>query len=108
MQTCPIYRIRNWSDYNKALIQRGSINFWIDENALKKWHSSFHTCKAGRPQTYSDEAILMILLFREVYNRTLRILFLIQQALKYTVKASGKLKYMEKASVEPGENFTLE
>lgn len=72
MQTEPTYRIRNWSDYNKALIQRGSISFWIDENAIKKWFSSYHTCKAGRPQTYSDEAILMILIFREVYNRTLR------------------------------------
>jgi hypothetical protein len=29
MQTEPAYRIRNWAEYNKALIQRGSIIIWI-------------------------------------------------------------------------------
>jgi hypothetical protein len=68
----PRYCIRNWSEYNRALIQRGSITVWIDENSIKKWLSSYHTCKAGRPQTYSDDAILMMLILREVYNRSLR------------------------------------
>lgn len=72
MQTEPTYRIRNWSDYNRALIQRGSITVWFDEKAIKNWFSSHHTCRAGRPATYSDEAILMLLIFREVYGRSLR------------------------------------
>ena len=72
MQTDMIYRIRNWSEYNKALIQRGSITVWIDENSIKKWFSTHHTCMAGRPETYSDEAILMMLVLREVYHRSLR------------------------------------
>lgn len=72
MQTEPTYRIRNWADYNRALIQRGSITVWIDEKAIKNWFSTYHTCRAGRPATYSDEAILMILILREVYNRSLR------------------------------------
>ena len=72
MQTEPTYRIRNWSEYNKALIQRGSITIWIDEKSVKNWFSSYHTCQAGRPATYSDEAILMMLILREVYKRSLR------------------------------------
>ena len=72
MQTEPIYRIRNWSEYNRALIQRGNISIWIDEKSVKNWFSSYHTCRAGRPATYSDEAILMMLILREVYKRTLR------------------------------------
>lgn len=72
MQTEPTYRIRNWAEYNKALIQRGSITIWIDEQATKNWFSSYHTCRAGRPATYSDEAILMLLILREVYKRSLR------------------------------------
>ncbi|MCE2982154.1 MAG: transposase, partial [Parachlamydia sp.] len=72
MQTEPTYRIRNWSEYNRALIQRGSITIWIDEKAVKNWFSSYHTCRAGRPATYSDEAILMMLILREVYKRSLR------------------------------------
>ena len=66
------YKIRNWPEYNKALIQRGSINVWVEEEALKKWYSSSHTYSAGRPATYSDEAILMLLILREVFKLTLR------------------------------------
>lgn len=72
MQNELTYRIRNWSEYNKALIQRGSINIWIDEKVIKNWFSSYHTCRAGRPATYSDEAILLMLVLREVYKRSLR------------------------------------
>lgn len=72
MQTKPTYRIRNWREYNKALIQRGSLTIWIDEKAVKNWFSSDHTCRAGRPATYSNEAILMMLILREVYKRSLR------------------------------------
>lgn len=72
MQTEPTYRIRNWAEYNRALIQRGSITVWMDEKAVKNWFSSYHTCRAGRPATYSDEAILLLLILREVYQRSLR------------------------------------
>lgn len=72
MQAEMQYKIRNWSEYNKALIQRGSINIWIEEESLKKWYSSSHTCLAGRPETYSDDAILMLLILREVFKLTLR------------------------------------
>lgn len=72
MQTEPTYRIRNWSEYNSALIQRGTISIWIDEKAVKNWFSSYHSCRAGRPATYSDEAILVMLILREVYKQSLR------------------------------------
>lgn len=72
MQAEPIYRIRNWPDYNRALIQRGSITIWVEENAVKNWFSSIHTCQAGRPEIYSNAAILMMLLLREVYKLSLR------------------------------------
>lgn len=71
MQT-EAYRIRNWSEYNKALIQRGRINIWIEEEALQKWHSTSCTGRAGRPETYSDDAILTLLIIREVFKLTLR------------------------------------
>jgi hypothetical protein len=72
MQTESRYRIRNWPEYNRALVQRGSINIWVDEESLKKWYSSSHTCQAGRPATYSDEAMLLLLTLREVFKLTLR------------------------------------
>lgn len=72
MQTETKYKIGNWAEYNRALIQRGSITIWIEEESLKKWYSTTHTCMAGRPTTYSDDAILMLLTLREVFKLTLR------------------------------------
>ena len=68
------YRIHNWSDYNKALIQRGSITVWFSEDSISTWHSSIQSGKKGRPQIYSDEAILCALLIRTVYRTPLRAL----------------------------------
>jgi hypothetical protein len=31
------YRLRNWREYNAALVQRGSLTFWVDETALAGW-----------------------------------------------------------------------
>jgi hypothetical protein len=74
-QTKTKYRIRNWPEYNKALIQRGSITLWFSEESIKKWHeSSKEKGKKGRPRIYSDEAILCALLVRAVYHLPLRTL----------------------------------
>jgi hypothetical protein len=68
------YRIHNWSKYNKALIRRGSINFWIEDSGIKNWFSSEHSGMSGRPEIYSDDAILLLLVLREVYSLPLRAL----------------------------------
>lgn len=68
------YHISNWSDYNKSLIQRGNITFWLEDGALKHWFSSKHTCRAGHPLFYSDEAMLLILTLREIFKLPLRAL----------------------------------
>ena len=74
-QTKTKYRIRNWSEYNKALVQRGSITLWFSEESIKKWHdSSKEKGKKGRPQVYSNETILCALLIRAVYHLPLRAL----------------------------------
>lgn len=30
----PHYKTTNWKQYNKALINRGSLTFWIDEETI--------------------------------------------------------------------------
>jgi len=30
------FQIRNWRDYNEALVKRGSITFWFDEKSISK------------------------------------------------------------------------
>ena len=71
MQT-QTYKIRNWSQYNKALIQRESRPLWVEDKALKKWLSTSCSGHAGRPETYSDDAILTLLVLRETFRLALR------------------------------------
>lgn len=68
------YRIKNWSNYNRSLIQRGSINFWFSEEAVSKWMAMEETGDRGRPQKYSDDAIICALVIRSVYSLPLRAL----------------------------------
>ena len=51
------YRIRNWSKYNEALKQRGSLTFWVDEEVLAGWLNGEKTGKRGASPTYSDLAV---------------------------------------------------
>ena len=32
------YKIRNWKQYEVGLIQRGSISFWINDDAIDQWN----------------------------------------------------------------------
>lgn len=66
------YRIRNWADYNKALVRRGSLTLWIDERAIDKWLSQDRPARRGRRPTYTDLAVESCLLLREVYHLPLR------------------------------------
>jgi hypothetical protein len=68
------YRIRNWSEYNKALVQRGSITLWFSDEAIKGWQENKRTGKRGRPRVYSNDAILCALMIRAVYHMPLRAL----------------------------------
>lgn len=66
------YTIKNWSEYNRSLVQRGSINIWFSEESIKKWHTAIHTMEKGRPRVYSDDAILCALLIKTVFHLPLR------------------------------------
>lgn len=67
-----IYRVRNWKEYNRSLVQRGSITLWVSEDALQNWYVQDKTCQRGRPQEYSDQAILCALSLKAVYHLTFR------------------------------------
>jgi hypothetical protein len=51
------HRITNWPEYNKALVNRGSLTFWIDEQAIKQCCCTEHHGGRGRGFQYSDTAI---------------------------------------------------
>jgi hypothetical protein len=71
-QTKRQYRVRNWPQYNKALVSRGSLSIWIDTRSVNTWLSAECPPRRGRRRTYTDAAILCALLLREVYHLPLR------------------------------------
>jgi hypothetical protein len=66
------YRIRNWREYNRALINRGRLTVWFDEHAVAAWRSTEPTAGPGAPRVYSDLAIECALVFKAVYHLSLR------------------------------------
>lgn len=66
------YRIRNWSDYNAALVARGSLDVWVDEAVLSEWKNTEKTGKRGASNSYSDLAIETLLTLKSVYRQKLR------------------------------------
>ena len=55
MSTMDQQSISNWSEYNKSLVQRGSIFLWIDEDEIRSWFSGTKN-ERGRPRVYSTES----------------------------------------------------
>lgn len=51
------YRISNWSEYNTALKNRGSLTFWVDDEVLAGWLNEKKSGKRGASAIYSDLAI---------------------------------------------------
>jgi hypothetical protein len=41
------YRVTNWPEYDAALVRRGSLTFWVTEEALAAWHAPV-TGRRGR------------------------------------------------------------
>lgn len=66
------YRIRNWSEYNRSLVDRGSLTIWCDESVLAEWIVDERTGRRGASITYSNNAIMVALVLKEVYHQTLR------------------------------------
>lgn len=68
-----VYRIRNWSEYNKNLVRRGSITLWISEDVITGWKAKPpEKRKRGGQYEYSDLAIESLLLLKSIYHLPLR------------------------------------
>jgi hypothetical protein len=66
-----LYRIQNWSCYEKALVQRGSITFWLSDDFAQTWRYIGKT-QRGAQFDYSDQAIRIMLTMKEVFHLTNR------------------------------------
>jgi hypothetical protein len=66
-----VYRIRNWRDYNEALVRRGSLTVWVDQESLDAWNYRGPT-RWGAQYVYSDAAIQCLLTLRAAFHLPLR------------------------------------
>jgi IS5 family transposase len=67
-----VYRSRNWQEYNRSLVARGSLTLWIDQAVLDGWLNHERHGGRGASNTYSDTAILAALTLKVVYGLPLR------------------------------------
>src|SRR4051794_38996574 len=67
----PKRRVTNWSEYNEALRQRGSLTVWFTDAAIAAWKAAPRTTPSGQPH-YSDLAITTALTLRAVFRLALR------------------------------------
>lgn len=65
-------RIVNWSDYNRALVQRGSLTFWFPKEVADIWFHREPNAGRGLNKTFSDGAIQTCLMLRAVFKLPLR------------------------------------
>jgi hypothetical protein len=67
----PKRHVTNWSEYNEALRQRGSLTVWFTDDAIAAWKAAPRTTPGGQPH-YSDLAITTALTLRAVFHLPLR------------------------------------
>ena len=66
-----VYPVKNWTAYDQALVQRGSLTVWLSEEAIDGWSYTGPT-QRGAQFEYSDLAIETALTFRKLFHLPLR------------------------------------
>ena len=61
------YRVTNWPEYDRALVQRGHLTLWFEETFLREHWRPAPTGKRGAPFSYSDIAIQALLTLKAVF-----------------------------------------
>ena len=62
------YRIRNWSEYNKGLKQRGSLTFWVSPEVIANWEVKEKSGKPGASATYTNQTIVTMVSLKSVFG----------------------------------------
>ena len=65
------YRVGNWREYERALVQRGDVTLWLSAAATDAWRPS-PSGRLGGQKRFSDVAIETALILRLVFGLPLR------------------------------------
>lgn len=66
------YQVRNWREYEAALVRRASLTVWVDEAVRASWCEVDKTGRRGATRIYSEMTIQCALTLRAVYRLPLR------------------------------------
>ncbi len=66
------YKINNWKQYNQVLVNRDSVTFLGDVAAIKAWSCPKHHGYSGRGFIFSDAAMKMALMVKDIFKLPLR------------------------------------
>jgi hypothetical protein len=64
--------VSTWSNYNRALPQRGALTVYLGDDVEQTWREGAPTGSVGRPEVFPDAVILLGLVFQQVYRLPLR------------------------------------
>ena len=62
-----LYRVRNWSEYDRALVERGSLTVWSADDFEETWFYHGPT-QRGSQFDYSGQAIELMLTVKNVFH----------------------------------------
>jgi len=62
------YRVRNWAEYDHALVSRGSLFLWFEDGELARQWTPPPNGKRGAQPKYSDLAIQTVLTLKAVFG----------------------------------------
>ena len=65
------YRVSNWAEYDRALVERGNITLWISDDAIASWKPA-PAGRRGGQRKFSDHPIETALMLRLVFKLPLR------------------------------------
>lgn len=68
------WRVTNWSEYDRALVQRGNLSLWFDAEYIEKNWTPEPNGKRGAQFKYSDVAIQMLLMLKALFHLPYRTL----------------------------------
>jgi hypothetical protein len=66
------YRVTNWAEYDRALVARGDISVWFDPEAMEEKWAPAPTGRRGAPVQYSDWAIQVLWVLKQVLHLPFR------------------------------------
>ena len=65
------YRVTNWAEYDRGLVQRGDVRVWISAEALACWKAACRSTPGGQ-RRFSNLAVETVLVLGALYKLPLR------------------------------------